>query len=235
VLGNPYEQICLAAKEKGADLAVLGVQGRTNLLYGLIGSTVERVVKYGTCQVLAVPGLREGTGKPMSTSRKVPHRPHILVPLDFSRPSLDAVEYAIQLARGLEATVMLMHVLEPVCYDLDCGLGMIEEEAGKRDYWTRQLTELTHLAASLGLEVDFGISGGIPSDAILASALRHPSDLIVMGTHGRRGLTEGHCGSVAEAVLRQASCPVLTVKTPAFAADHRRVIPQAMAERLFAS
>ena len=79
-------------------------------------------------------------------SRQVPIR-HILAPLDFSSSSLDAVEYAIHLAKGLDATVTLMHVLEPVCYDLDCGLGMIEGEAGKRDHWTRELTELTQLAA----------------------------------------------------------------------------------------
>ncbi|MBI4000582.1 MAG: universal stress protein [Nitrospira defluvii] len=227
VLGNPNEHICLVAKDNGADLVVLGVQGRTNLVYGLIGSTAERVVKDGPCQVLAVPGLREEAGKPSMVSRQLPIR-HILAPLDFSSASLDAVEYAIHLAKGLDATVTLMHVLEPVCYDLDCGLGMIEEEAGKRDHWTRQLTELTQLATALGLEVDFEISGGMPSDAILACALRHQSDLIVMGTHGRRSLSDGRFGSVAEAVLRRTTCPILSVKTPKFAADHRRVMPLVM-------
>ena len=234
VLGNPHEHICLATKDNGVDLVVLGVQGRTNLLYGLIGSTAERVVKDGPCPVLTVPGLLEEVGKPSTASRQVPVR-HILAPLDFSSSSLDAVEYAIHLAKGLDATVTLMHVLEPVCYDLDCGLGMIEGEAGKRDHWTRELTELTQLATSFGLQADFEISGGIPSDAILACALRHQSDLIVMGTHGRRGLTDGRFGSVAEAVLRRTTCPILTVKMPKFAADHRRVMPQVMAERPFAS
>ena len=234
VLGNPHEHICLATKDNGVDLVVLGVQGRTNLLYGLIGSTAERVVKDGPCPVLTVPGLLEEVGKPLTASQQVPIR-HILAPLDFSSSSLDAVEYAIHLAKGLDATVTLMHVLEPVCYDLDCGLGMIEGEAGKRDHWTRELTELTQLATSFGLQADFEISGGIPSDAILACALRHRSDLIVMGTHGRRGLTDGRFGSVAEAVLRRTTCPILTVKTPKFAADHRRVMPQVMAERPFAS
>ncbi len=229
VLGNPAEHISLAAKSQGAELVVLGVRGRTNLLYGLIGSTAERVVTEGPCPVLAVPGLHEEAGKP-SAARGAPSIRHILAPLDFSSPSLDAVEYAIQLANGLGATVTLMHVLEPVCYDLDCGLGVVEQEAGKRDHWNRQLAELQTLVASFGLAADVEISGGIASDAILASALRSRSDLIVMGTHGRRGVSAERFGSVAEAVLRRATCPVLTVKTPKFAAGHRRIVPQAMSE-----
>ena len=94
VLGNPHEHICLATKDNGVDLVVLGVQGRTNLLYGLIGSTAERVVKDGPCPVLTVPGLLEEVGKPSMASRQVPVR-HILAPLDFSSSSLDAVECAV--------------------------------------------------------------------------------------------------------------------------------------------
>jgi hypothetical protein len=51
-----------------------------------------------------------------------------------------------------------------------------------------------------------------------------------MGTHGRRGLFSLGYGSVAEAVLRQAPCPVLTVKSPKFEPGHRRVLPQAVGE-----
>ncbi len=222
VLGNPTEHICLAARASGADLVVLGVQGRTNLVYGLIGSTAERVVKEGPCPVLTVPGLREEAGKPSMASGRLPIR-NILAPLDFSRSSLDAVEYACHLAKNLNAAVTLMHVLEPVFYDLDCGLGMIEEETGKRDRCTRQLTELQGAVNSFGLQGDFEISGGMPADAILACALRHQSDVVVMGTHGRRGLSDRRFGSVAEAVLRQATCPILTVRTPKFQPEQRCV------------
>jgi nucleotide-binding universal stress UspA family protein len=82
VLGNPAEHIGLAAKDKGAELVVLGVQGRTNLLYGLIGSTAERVVTEGPCPVLAVPGLREEAGRPSAAGRQV-HIRHILAPAGF--------------------------------------------------------------------------------------------------------------------------------------------------------
>lgn len=225
VLGNPLVQIGLAAREREVDLVVLGVQGRTNRLYGLIGATAERVVKESPCPVLAVPGLRAEVDRPIDTTPHVPIR-NILAPLDFSAPSLGAVEYAIQIANGLGAKVTLMHVLEPVCYDLDCGLGVIEQEARKRDHWNQHLVELKEVITSYGLPAEVEISGGIPSEAILAGVLRHHADLIVMGTHGRRASPERPFGSVAEAVLRRAHCPVLTVKAPKFEPGHRRVVPQ---------
>ena len=204
----------------------MGAQGLNTSLYGLIGSTVERVVKEGPCPVLVVPGLREQAGQP-AAGRQVQIR-HILAPLDFSSPSLDAVEYAIQLAKGIGATLTLMHVLEPVGYDLDCGLGLIEEEARKRDYWNRQLMELKEVITSFGLPADLEISVGLPSDTILACALRHHADLIVMGAHGRRGVSVERFGSVADAVLRRATCPVVTVKTPKFSSGYRRVLPETL-------
>jgi nucleotide-binding universal stress UspA family protein len=228
--GIPSEQITLAARESGADLIVLGAQGRTNLLYGLVGSTAERVIKDGPCPVLAVPGLGDEAAKPIAaTSPSIPVR-HILAPVDFSSPSLDSLEYAIQLANGLGAKVTLVHVLEPVYYDLECGLGPIEHEVRKRDHWQEQLAALRDLVTSFGLAAEYEISGGIPSESILSCSLRTGCDLIVMGTHGRRGLSRLRFGSVAEAVLRRAMCPVLIVKTPKFAPGHPRLIPQAMAE-----
>ena len=230
VAGTPSEQINMAARESGADLLVLGMQGRTNLLYGLVGSTAERVIKDGPCPVLAVPGLGDDAAKPVAaTAPSIPVR-HILAPVDFSSPSLDSLEYAIQLANGLGAKVTLLHVLEPVYYDLECGLGPIEQEIRKRDHWKKQLTALRDLVRSLGLAAEYEISGGIPSESILSSSLRTGCDLIVMGTHGRRGLSRLRFGSVAEAVLRRATCPVLIVKTPKFAPGHPRLVPQAMAE-----
>lgn len=225
LLGNPSEHIRQAAREQDIDLVVLGAQGRTNVLYGLIGKTAERLIHEGPCPVLAVPGSRKDAVEVPPIDRPALIR-HILAPLDFSTPSLDAVEYAVHLAKGVGATVTLMHVLEPASYDLDCGLGVIEEESSKREYWNRQLMDLRDVVTAFELPAAVEICGGLPSDAILACALRQHTDLIVMGTHGRRGLSPTRCGSVAEAVLRRATCPVLTVKTGKFVPGHRRVVPK---------
>jgi nucleotide-binding universal stress UspA family protein len=231
--GTPSEQINRAAREKAADLVVLGAQGRTNLVYGLVGSTAERVVKEGPCPVLAVPALGNGGLDPVTPltgmSSSIPIR-HILAPIDFSSPSLDSLEYAIQLANGLRSKVTIVHVLEPVYYDLECGLGSIEHEVPKRDHWKKQLMELRDLVRSFGLPAEYEISGGIPSESILSCALRVGCDLIVMGTHGRRGISRLRFGSVAESVLRRATCPVLTVKTPKFTPGHPRLVREETAE-----
>ncbi|MGQ0811333.1 MAG: universal stress protein [Nitrospiraceae bacterium] len=230
VMGIPSEQINQAAQESSVELVVLGTQGRVWLDYVLLGSTAERVTKTAPCPVLAVRGVREGAGLHPTAVESPVSIQHILAPVDFSSPSLTSLEYAIQFASRLGAKLTLLHVLEPVCHDLELGLGQIEQEPRKRAHWEAHLTELTELVKSFGLPADCLIRGGIPSDSILACALQQQCDLIVMGTHGRRGLSRVRFGSVAEAVLRQAACPVLTVRSPKFSPGHRRVISQTAVE-----
>ena len=87
-----------------------------------------------------------------------------------------------------------------------------------------RIAELTDLFRSQGVEASYAIRGVDPADTILDYALDQRKDLIVMGTHGRRGISSMLAGSVAEAVLRRAHCPVLTVKSPKFSPGHRRVL-----------
>ncbi|MGH7229845.1 MAG: universal stress protein [Nitrospiraceae bacterium] len=228
VLGIPSEQINAQAREMAADLVVVGTHGRTGLDHILLGSTAERVIKGAPCPVLAVPIIRDRNLEGDGGSRTTPSMQRILAALDFSSPSLDAVEYAIQVANHFGAAMTLLHVLEPVYHDLDLGLGTSEQECQKRDHWRTQLAELAGLIRSFGLAAEAKIRGGVPADSIVACAEDQGADLIVMGTHGRRGWSRLRFGSVAEAVLRQAPCSVLTVKTPKFEPGHRRVLPHAV-------
>jgi nucleotide-binding universal stress UspA family protein len=232
VRGIPSEQINLTAKECGVDLVVLGAHGQVRLDSVLLGSTTEWVTKTAPCPVLAVRGVRGGALRNPTAVQSPVSIQHILVPVDFSSPSLASLEYAIQFANRLGATLTLLHVLEPVYHDLELGLGQIEQEPAKRTHWEAHLAELATLVKSFGLSADPVVCGGIPSDSILACALQRQCDLIVMGTHGRRDLSRRRFGSMAEAVLCQATCPVLTVRSPKFSPGHRRVISEtAMAMR----
>ncbi len=224
VRGIPSEQINQIAKDRGIDLVVLGTEGRTGRDYRLPGRTAERVTKTAPCPVLAVPSLREGAVRHVTAVESPILIQHILTPVDFSSPSLASLEYAIQFANRVGAKLTLLHVLEPVFHDLGLGLGQIEQEPVKRAHWEAHLSELATFVRSFGLPADSVVCGGIPSHSILACALQRQCDLIVMGTHGRRGLSNGRFGSVAEAVLRQTMCPVLTIRTPKFSPGHRRVI-----------
>jgi nucleotide-binding universal stress UspA family protein len=149
----------------------------------------------------------------------------ILVPVDFSDCSLDALEYAVVVAQQSKASLMLLHVLEPVSYGLDFTLSHIRTREQVRESWTKRLEELAFSHQHSNVPVESRLRGGLPADSILDSAQTLPCDLIVMGTHGRRGISHTISGSVAEAVLRKAPCPVLTVRSPKFGPGHRRVIP----------
>ena len=224
--GIPSEQIAQAALEQRADLVVVGTHGRTGLDHILLGSTAERVIRQAPCPVLTVRVVR-GHEAEQDEETPPPIR-HILAPVDFSSPSLDALEYAMQVADRFGARLTLLHVLEPVYHDLELGLGRIEDEPRKRAYGQTRLDALAQAVKEYGVAAGSLILGGIPSESILVYARGQGCDLIIMGTHGRRGLTRFWCGSVAEAVLRQAPCPMLTVRSPTFSPGHRRVLPQTM-------
>ncbi len=94
-----------------------------------------------------------------------------------------------------------------------------------REIWTKRLEELASSHQHFHVPMEFRLRGGSPADSILDSAQTLPCDLIVMGTHGRRGISHTISGSVAEAVLRKARCPVVAVRSPKFGPGHSRVIP----------
>jgi nucleotide-binding universal stress UspA family protein len=224
VLGIPSMRINEAAQETNADLVVLGTHGRTGLEHILLGSTAERVVRGAPCPILTVrvpyePGRKsaavEGGGLPVTVRS-------VMVPVDFSDCSLEAWEYAVQVAKLFKATLTLLHVLEPVSYGLDFTLSHAQDERRMRERLDTRLADMVGLLEKEGLAGERILRGGLPADAILETAGREGCDLIVMGTHGRRGVSHFVSGSVAETVLRRAGCPVLSVKSPKFAPGHHR-------------
>lgn len=213
-LGIPSQQINAVATDCGADLVVLGTHGRTGLEHIALGSTAERVVRGAPCPVLSVRSVQDhhrlvgnhGAGA-------APAIGQILTPVDFSPCSLEALDYAAEIARPFHAAITILYVMEPIFYDLDVALGHIAQEREKREHAESQLAELVERLQPRGLSVQTAVRGGVTADSILACARGLGCDLIVMGTHGRRGISKLMAGSITEAVLRRAQCPVLTVKS----------------------
>ena len=222
--GIPSEEVISAAREEDSDLIVVGTRGKTGLAHILLGSTAERVIRGAPCPVLSVR-----TDSADLEDERVLARPvrleRILVPVDFSDCSLDALEYAVVVAQQAKASLMLLHVLEPVSYGLDFTLSHIRTREHVRESWTKRLKELTSSHQHSHVAMEFQLRGGLPADSILDSAQTLPCDLIVMGTHGRRGISHTISGSVAEAVFRKSHCPVIAVRSPKFGPGHRRVAP----------
>lgn len=137
----------------------------------------------------------------------------ILVPTDFSPGSRLAVDYAVQLARRLGASIHLLHVTEDpsiagMWTEAYVDLAQIrkERESGARHLMDKLLREIGPAA------VTDEIAAGPVARTITDAAADRQAGLIVMGTHGRTGLAHVLVGSVAEQVMRMAGCPVLTVR-----------------------
>jgi nucleotide-binding universal stress UspA family protein len=141
----------------------------------------------------------------------------ILCPIDFSDASRAALETAADLARRFGATLTLFHAYPVPGYTFPDGSfvassKMLDELAEQA---RRHLEEWRGVAASLGQPGAEAVTAvGEPAHEIVTWAKEHAADLVVLGTHGRTGLTHALMGSVAERVVRRAPCPVLTVRPP---------------------
>ena len=224
--GIPSEEVLATADGEDPELIVVGTRGKTGLAHVLLGSTAERIIRTAPCPVLAVRTEGQRMGESSCHLRDSVTIQRILVPVDFSDCSLDALEYAVVVAQRCKSALTILHVMEPVSYGLDFTLPQVEKREQDRALITDKLSSLSSALASAGLTCDFHISGGLPADSILEASTAHSSDMIVMGTHGRRGLCHALFGSVAEAALRKSSCPVLTVRSPKFRPGHLRVLPK---------
>jgi nucleotide-binding universal stress UspA family protein len=142
----------------------------------------------------------------------------ILVPVDFSKFSDNALGYACAFAEQFGAELHLMHVLqdvvammpEPGLFVPPSGDWLEDLEKSARD----ELAKLPEPAMRGKLQVVREVRQGAPFLEIIRYAREHKVDLIVLGTHGRSGLAHVLLGSVAEKVVRKSPCPVLSVRHP---------------------
>jgi len=143
----------------------------------------------------------------------------VVVPVDFSQHSLDALEYAVTLARSFKPEIVLIFALEPAQFAsaghayggaLPVNVEMLMAE--QRQLAKADLDKLQKGLAKRNIRARALITEGTPYRMIVDTAERLGADLIVIGTHGRSGLPRFFMGSVAEMVVRHAHCPVLTVR-----------------------
>jgi nucleotide-binding universal stress UspA family protein len=147
----------------------------------------------------------------------------ILVPTDFSAASEVAFNYALDIAFRDGATMHLLHVLEEQSFAAAYPDGSYVELPHVRQQLIREAE--ARLAAAGARCADVSVTAttqvvvGQPDPTIVQQAMDRRSDVIVMGTHGRKGFAHLMLGSVAERVLRTAPCPVLTVRDTSRTAD----------------
>jgi nucleotide-binding universal stress UspA family protein len=146
----------------------------------------------------------------MRTFRRIVH------PSDFSPASRPALRKAIELAKSHRAQLFVVHVLSmlPVIPDTYVAPTVWDDlERGQQITTRRQLARLVATAKAAGVRASGVVLDiGVTHERIVRFARARRADLIVMGTHGRSGLTRALLGSVASRVLATARCPVLTVR-----------------------
>lgn len=204
---HPTEGIQLAARDHDAALIAQGTAGRGRLGSVVLGSTAEEVVRSTTRPVLTVP--RDAQPGPCE---------HIVAPVDFSPCSQRALEVAVEVARRDKGTITVLHETAVPSE----GIGRPEMGPSERviEAYREEIEErLRSWLEGLGLErVDIEEALNVrpykrqdPSEAILETVRTRQADLVVMGTHGRRGFTRFLLGSTTMQVLHNIPCPLLTV------------------------
>lgn len=212
---HAVDAIVAHAAKDGVDLIVLGTHGHRGLRHLFLGSVTERVVRKAPCPVLVVREAPESL--PLTIRR-------LVVPIDFSPASREALIRAKALAARYEASVALVFVAEEhvVPFFSDTGLPTFSVTKVDEDITARAgeaLRQLNSEAGSPDVPADFHVRRGTPVDEIIALAREENADLIAMATHGFTGLERGLLGSVTERVVRLAPCPVWMANPEALGVD----------------
>ena len=194
-----------------AELIVLGTHGRRGLQRFLLGSVAEAIVRRASVPVLTV---REHARVPEAIR-------HILVPTDFSDDARMALREAARWAAHFQARLTLLHVLAPAVIPVSVTevAAVYEVMPGLQERIQEELTRWIEAEVPETVSSDVRIEEGPVDLTILEQARQEQADLIVMATHGRSGVARWLLGSVTERVLRQAPCPVLTLR-------HRELPPE---------
>jgi nucleotide-binding universal stress UspA family protein len=205
--GAPAAGILERAAALPADLIVMGTHGRTGFEHLLLGSVTEKVLRKATCPVMTVP--------PPAATASTPPFKRILCPVDFSEPSLAAVRFAAALAEEGTARLTLLHVFEwPPDEALEeLGSDVLDQFRRERETRTRErLDSLIRQDVRNWCTPEVRLRTGKAYSEIIQCAELDHDDLIVMGVHGRGPVGQFWFGSTTNQVVRQATCPVVTVR-----------------------
>ncbi|MBI2829205.1 MAG: universal stress protein [Acidobacteria bacterium] len=213
--GTAAAEILARARAMPSDLIVMGTHGRSGFERLVLGSVTERVLRKAACPVLSVPRhARDAVPAPPVLFKD------ILCAIDFSDCSINALNYAMSLAQEADARLTVLHVIE-LLPELPSGTKeavqvwpqnvtefIAEVEQDRRERLKAAVPESVRAYCA----VETVLVHGTPYREILRVAAEQQSDLIVIGIHGRGAADLLFFGSTSQHVVRQAACPVLTLR-----------------------
>jgi nucleotide-binding universal stress UspA family protein len=205
--GDATEVIVGRALALPADLVVMGTHGRSGFNRLLYGSIAEQVLHRASCPVLAVPPHAPATAD--VTFKRV------VCALDFSPASLQAVGFALDLARQANGALTVLHAVEWLPEEeprVHTHFNVPEYRQHLIDDARARIMELIADESQTWCAIEPVVTAGRAYREILRVAKERGADLIVMGTQGRGGIGLALAGSATQQVVRGAACPVLTVR-----------------------
>lgn len=205
--GDPARSILIEAERLAADLLVMGTHGASGFKRFILGSVTEKVLRQAAAPVLTVPPAA-------GPKANLPFE-RLLCGVDFSPCSLLALEYAHSLAGESGGSLIVLHALEwpweeppePPFEELPAS-----EAAALRAYRSRREQEAHSRLSALAPGAVCRVVHGKAYAAMLRVAAEDRADLIVLGVGGRSGADRALFGSTTNHVVRQATCPVLTIQ-----------------------
>lgn len=211
-VGHTAGEIARLAEEEDADLVVSATQGRSGLKRLVLGSVTERLMRTLPCPLFVVRGPEQDY---VASMKEEIGFKRILVGCDFSPDSDLAFQYGLSLAQEFQSEVHLAHVIEPALYK-DLLRPPIEEKEKSQEDLRKRLNE--KLAGMVPEEVrnwctpKTTLLAGQPHEELTKYAVVHSVDLIVLGVRGHSLVETLFVGSTTDRVVRQAPCPVLSVR-----------------------
>lgn len=207
--GVVVREILSAATELRADLLVMGTHGLSGFERLMLGSVTEKVLRKAPCPVLTVPPLAAGEATAPAVVFKT-----IVCAIDFSPESRHAFDYALSLAQEAGGRMVLVHALEWFAEEepkTSAHFNVSEFRHTLENEARQNLAKLVPEDARTWCEAEPIIVHGKAYKEVLRVAAAREADLIVLGVRGRSARDLAFFGSTTQHVLRQATCPVLTV------------------------
>jgi nucleotide-binding universal stress UspA family protein len=211
--GDVRSELLGIIEDKQVDLIVMGTRGRSYLERMLLGSVTDRLLRKVHVPILTVSHL----DKDIHTPGPVPLQ-RILYATDLNDGSEEGLEFSIRLARGLDASVMVAHVLrwaDTAFHGVETAAYLPEYEKEVRARAAEKLNRMTGLVSDGSVPVVTLLEDGIPFETIDRLALEHKADLVVLNLQNKGRLERAVLGTTAERVIRTATVPVLSLPLPA--------------------
>ncbi|MFQ6759171.1 MAG: universal stress protein [Deltaproteobacteria bacterium] len=192
--GEPYEQIVQVAEEENCDLIIMGRRGKNKMERELMGSVTARVIGHTSKDVLVTPEAGKLSWE------------NILLATDGSTCCDNALARALEIAQERKVKLNAVSVVYTNDEFYALGQEVVKELYQEAD---KVLDKVRKWGGDLGVQTELFVRDGEPHQAINAMAAEISATLIIMGSHGRKGLTRFLMGSVTERVIGYADCPVL--------------------------